>query len=120
MRTPVKHPAQPHVPLSLILGTSDHTFRTSCSRASAICVVFASDGKSEGSVARCKLEHFPVDVLTSTFEDWPLPTDPFDLVIAATSFHWVDPPVRVTKSADALRLGGALATITTRHVAGGS
>lgn len=85
------------------------------------CQIVAVElGPELASVARRKLERFPVDVLNSTFEDWPLLADPFDLVIAATSFHWVDPLVRVTKSADALRLGGALATIATRHVAGGT
>ena len=32
----------------------------------------------------------------------------------------MDPAVRVEKAADALRLGGALATITTHHIAGGT
>jgi SAM-dependent methyltransferase len=44
---------------------------------------------------------------------------PFDAVFAATSFHWIDPAVRVAKSADALRPGGALAVVSTHHVAGG-
>jgi SAM-dependent methyltransferase len=85
------------------------------------CEIVAVElGAELAAVARRKLERFPVDVQNSTFEDWPLPAEPFDLVIAATSFHWVDPLVRVTKSADALRPGGALATIVTEHVAGGS
>src|SRR4051794_24486054 len=83
-------------------------------------IVAVELGAELAEVARRKLARFPVEVLNAAFEDWPLPPDPFDLVIAATSFHWVDPLVRVTKSADALRLGGALATITTSHVAGGS
>jgi hypothetical protein len=41
------------------------------------------------------------------------------VVLAATAFHWIDPEVRVVKAADALRAGGALATVTTQHVAGG-
>lgn len=59
-------------------------------------------------------------VVVAPFEDWPLPTDPFDLVLAATSFHWIDPEVRVAKSADAARVGGAVAVISTQHVAGGT
>ena len=33
---------------------------------------------------------------------------------------WIDPAVRVSKSADALRLGGLLATVGTHHIAGGT
>jgi SAM-dependent methyltransferase len=78
-------------------------------------------GPSMAAVARRKLTPFPeVEVVTSAFEDWPLPQEPFDAAFCATAFHWLDPAVRVTKSADALRPGGALATVTTHHVAGGS
>jgi len=49
-----------------------------------------------------------------------LPARPFDTVVSATALHWIDPSVRVTKAAEALRPGAALATIGTRHVAGGT
>jgi ubiquinone/menaquinone biosynthesis C-methylase UbiE len=49
-----------------------------------------------------------VEVITSTFEDWQLPESKFDLVVAATSFHWVTPEVRYAKSAKALRDQGQL------------
>jgi SAM-dependent methyltransferase len=61
-----------------------------------------------------------VEIVTAAFEDWPLPGEAFDVVFSATAFHWIDPGVRVSKSANALRLGGALATVATHHVAGGS
>ncbi|MBL7260112.1 class I SAM-dependent methyltransferase [Paractinoplanes lichenicola] len=61
-----------------------------------------------------------VEVVTAAFEEWPLAAEPFDLVFSATAFHWIDPAVRVSKSADALRLGGLLATVGTRHIAGGT
>lgn len=78
-------------------------------------------GPRLAEVARRKLAAFPtVHVVNAEFEGWPLPAEPFDLVIAATSFHWLDPSVRVAKSTDALRPGGALAIISTHHVAGGS
>jgi hypothetical protein len=48
-----------------------------------------------------------------------LPMEPFDMVVAATAWHWVDPAIRVMKAAAALRPGGTLATISTHHVAGG-
>jgi SAM-dependent methyltransferase len=59
-------------------------------------------------------------VVTARFEDWPLPAEPFDAVVAATAFHWIDPAVRVAKAADALRPGGALAVVRGQHVWGGT
>lgn len=62
-----------------------------------------------------------VEMVTAEFENWPLPDGPpFDVVVSATSFHWIDPAVRVTKAADALRPGGALAVVRTQHVRGGT
>ncbi|MGH2427611.1 MAG: class I SAM-dependent methyltransferase [Candidatus Limnocylindria bacterium] len=73
------------------------------------------------AIAERRLEAFAnASVVVSAFEDWPLPVEPFDAVVSATAFHWIDPAVRVTKAADALRPDGALATIATHHVAGGS
>jgi SAM-dependent methyltransferase len=83
-------------------------------------IVAVELGVELAAVARRNLARFPeVQVVTAGFEDWPLPAEPFDVVVAATAFHWVDPEVRVAKAADALRPGGALATIATHHVAGG-
>lgn len=83
-------------------------------------VVAVELGAGLAAVARRNLARFPaVEVVTAAFEDWPLPAEPFDLVLAATAFHWIDPVVRVVKAADALRPGGALATVTTHHIAGG-
>jgi SAM-dependent methyltransferase len=78
-------------------------------------------GAGMAAVAQRKLARFSsVEVVVATFEDWPLPSQPFDLVLAATAFHWLDPAVRISKSAAALRHGGALATISTHHIAGGT
>lgn len=60
------------------------------------------------------------EVVTAEFENWPLPAEPFDVVLAATAFHWIDPAVRVTRAADALRAGGALAVVRNQHVMGGT
>ena len=84
-------------------------------------VVAVELGPEMASVARRKLAAFPtVQVVTSAFEDWPLPMEPFDLVFAATAFHWVDPDVRICKAAAALQIGSHLATVRTHHIAGGS
>ncbi|EIV92907.1 trans-aconitate 2-methyltransferase [Frankia sp. QA3] len=84
-------------------------------------IVAVELGPEMAAVARRNLAgHRDVQVLNAVFEDWPLPPEPFDVVFAATAFHWIDPAVRVEKSAAALRPGGALATIATHHVAGGT
>ncbi|MEU4092229.1 class I SAM-dependent methyltransferase [Streptomyces sp. NPDC026673] len=78
-------------------------------------------GPSMAEVARRRLSAFPsVEVVTAAFEDWPLPGEPYDAVVSATAFHWIDPAVRVAKCADALRPGGVLAVVSTHHVYGGS
>lgn len=84
-------------------------------------VVTVELGPEMAAVARRNLAGFDsVEVVTAAFEHWPLPDVPFDVVFSATAFHWVDPAVRVLKSADALRPGGLLAIVGTHHVAGGS
>lgn len=86
------------------------------------CAVTAVElSKDMAAVARDNLAQFPdVQVTVSAFEEWPLPAETFDIVLSATAFHWIDPAVRMTKAADALRPGGVLAVISTHHVAGGS
>lgn len=85
------------------------------------CEIVAIDiGADMAALARRKLARHPsASVIVAAFEDWPLPAQPFDVVVSATAFHWLDPAVRVNKAAEALCPGGALATIATHHVAGG-
>jgi SAM-dependent methyltransferase len=84
-------------------------------------VVAIELGAGLADVARRNVSAFPaVRVVNVAFESWPLPAQRFDAVVAATAFHWIDPAVRESKSADALRPGGALAVVSTHHVAGGS
>lgn len=59
-------------------------------------------------------------VVVADFDVWPLPPEPFDLVVSATAFHWLDPATRMARCAAALRPGGALAVISTHHIAGGT
>lgn len=53
------------------------------------------------------LAYSNVEVITTTFEEWPLEIKKFDAVLAATSFHWVSPKVGYGKVADALKEDGA-------------
>lgn len=48
----------------------------------------------------------PLEVVVEAFEDVDLPTGHFDLAYAATSFHWIDPAVGLSKVHSLLRPGG--------------
>lgn len=57
-----------------------------------------------------------VEVIQAQFEDWQADESAYDLVVAATSWHWVAPEVRYRAAARALRPGGFLAFWTAMHV----
>jgi SAM-dependent methyltransferase len=109
-------------PGSLVLEIGCGTGQLTLPLAKRGCQIVALDiGPDLAAVAGRKLTPFPqAQVIVSAFEEWPLPLRPFDAVVSATAFHWLDPAVRVNKAADALRPGGALATIATHHIAGGT
>lgn len=67
--------------------------------------------------ARRRLAPFPrVSVVNSSFEDWePPPGVRFDLVYAATAWHWLDPRTRYAKAAALLAPGGRLAVWGAEH-----
>jgi SAM-dependent methyltransferase len=74
-------------------------------------------GENMARVARRNLRGQPwAEVHVGTFESWPLPAEPFDLVLAATCWDWIEPAVRFVRAASALRPGGALAIVGTAHV----
>ncbi|ADD42593.1 class I SAM-dependent methyltransferase [Stackebrandtia nassauensis] len=125
------YPARMYEDLAELTGLKpdDHVLELGCGTGQATVslarqgyrVTAVELGAGMATVARRNLASFPdVEVVNSSFEDWPLPSRPFDVVFSATAFYWIDPDVRMDKSADALRLGGALATVTTHHVKGGS
>ena len=66
--------------------------------------------------AREALADYPVDVVETTFEDWHGEPSAYNAVVAATSWHWVDPEIRYAAAARALRPGGHLAVWSTAHV----
>lgn len=48
-------------------------------------------------------------IVNSSFEDWSLQADSFDLAIAADSFHWISPEIGYLKVARALKSTGSAA-----------
>lgn len=67
-------------------------------------------GPSMARVARERLARFAnVEVVSVSFEHWPVEPASFALVMSAQAFHWVSPDVRFQKAAAALHPGGHLA-----------
>ena len=72
-------------------------------------VVAVEPGPALADVVRRRVPEDAVSVIVSAFEDVDLPDASFDLVTAATAFHWIDPDVGVARAARLLRDGGWLA-----------
>ena len=72
-------------------------------------IVSLEPSKSALAIAQNKCAGYSnVEVVNATFEDWDLANKKFDVVLAATSFHWVTPEVRYVKTASALKKNGCL------------
>lgn len=73
-------------------------------------VVCLEPGPNLVRIARRNMAEFPrVTIVNSRFEDFDEAGPPFDMVLAVTSWHWIDPQVRYKKAASVLRPGGVLA-----------
>jgi SAM-dependent methyltransferase len=80
-------------------------------------MVCVEAGLRMAALAAENLAQFPhVSIENARFEEWPLQPGAFHLVIAAQSFHWVDPQVGYERAARCLRPGGALALFWNRPV----
>lgn len=74
-------------------------------------------GARLAAVARRNLAAYPnVRIQEQRFEDWSPDAVRPNLIVAATSFPWVDPAVRYTKSAENLGSGGCCAVVWHAHV----
>jgi ubiquinone/menaquinone biosynthesis C-methylase UbiE len=72
-------------------------------------------GPNLAEVSRRKLSRFvDAEVVTADFDRWEVSPASFDVVVAATAFHWLDPSSRVVRCAEILRPGGSLAIVQTR------
>jgi len=73
-------------------------------------------GPRMAEVARRNLARYPrVEVITSAFESWDPGTRRFDMVFAASSWHWLDPDARYVKAAQVLKPVGTLAILCGNH-----
>jgi ubiquinone/menaquinone biosynthesis C-methylase UbiE len=74
-------------------------------------------GNSLTELAKYELRHYSnVEIITGAFEEVVLPPTSFDLVFAATSFHWIEPSAKFLKPHGLLKNKGHLAIIHTNHV----
>jgi ubiquinone/menaquinone biosynthesis C-methylase UbiE len=69
-------------------------------------------GAAMVQTARRNVRDTGVRFQVCSFEDFA-DIGPFDLIVSATAFHWVDPSVGLAKAAGLLRSGGWLALLTT-------
>jgi SAM-dependent methyltransferase len=75
-----------------------------------LAIVAIEPSAAMAVVARRNCKPFPnVRLECTTFEDWAVEANPFDLVFSAQAWHWVTPEVRYVKAAEALAGGGTLA-----------
>jgi SAM-dependent methyltransferase len=70
-------------------------------------------GAGMAALARQRLTAFPnVEIENSAFEEWDDGGRRFDLVVAASAWHWVDPSVGWRRAHDVLRPGGWMALLS--------
>jgi len=108
------------------LGADDRLLEIGCASGKATLPLVRRDfritcvepGPALAAVGRRNLASFPeVEVVQSRFEDIdPAQHEPFDLVFAATAWHWLDPAVRYRRTWELLRPGGHLAFWGATHV----
>jgi SAM-dependent methyltransferase len=80
---------------------------------SITCVEIGADLAAE---AARNLGGFPrVNIVNGAFETWEPPRAGYDLVFAATAWHWIDPAVRYQRAWGVLRDGGHLAFWSAAH-----
>jgi SAM-dependent methyltransferase len=80
-------------------------------------VVGFEPGANLAATARERLAPFDgVEIVTSSFEAAELEPAGFDLVAAATAWHWVDPVIGYEKAARVLRRPGVIALWWNAHV----
>lgn len=98
---------------SAVLEVGCGTGQATRSLAKLGCSVTAVEpGAGLGALARRNLATFGnVDIETSRFEDWDDAGRRFDVIVAASSWHWVDPAVGWRRAHEVLRPGGWMALL---------
>lgn len=79
---------------------------------SVVCVEL---GAQLAEQARHNCTGFPFEVHVAEFEEWQGQPATFDVVYAATAWHWLDPDVRYKRAHELLRSSGHLAFWSAMH-----
>lgn len=79
---------------------------------SVVCVEM---GAQLAERARETMAGLPAEVHVASFEDWNADPGSFDLVYAATAWHWLEPALRYQKAHRLLRPDGHLAFWSAQH-----
>lgn len=108
------------------LGADDRLLEIGCASGKATLplarrgfhITCVEPGQALATVARRNLSSFPdVQIVQSRFEDIdPSEYELFDLVFAATAWHWLDPAVRYRRAWELLRPEGHLVFWSATHV----
>ena len=98
---------------SSVLEVGCGTGQATRSLAALGCSVTAVEpGEGMGTLARQRLGAFPnVEVETSSFEAWDDHSRRFDVLLAASAWHWVDPSIGWQRAHDVLQPGGWMALL---------
>lgn len=105
--TVAANPGDDDTVLEIGCGTGQATRRLA---TSGFQIVALDPGPELIRIARDRLaKHSNIEFVNATFEAWPPRPDPFKLVLAAQSLHWVAPEIQFVKAAEALIPGGYLA-----------
>jgi SAM-dependent methyltransferase len=125
--------ARPSYPPALIEQVVEHAqlsprsklLEVGCGPATAT-VVFAELGLSMlclepnpdfYRLAQHNCQQYPnVEIQNSAFEEWPLEANGFDVVLAASSFHWIPADVGYPKAAQALKRNGHLVLLWNKEL----
>lgn len=108
------------------IGPADRLLEIGCATGKAtlplarrgLAITGLEPGPELAAAARRNLAAFPaVTVVTTDFETWAAPPgETFDLVFAATAWHWIDPAAGFRRAWELLRPGGHLAIWNQGHV----
>jgi SAM-dependent methyltransferase len=79
---------------------------------SVLCIEM---GRRLAQRARQNLAGFPVEIHETPFERWESEQGAFDLIYAATAWHWLDPAIRYRKAFQLLQPSGHLAFWSALH-----
>ncbi len=90
-------------------GTGLATLELARRGASSIVAIEPDGRMAERLRAKAAAAGAAIEVVEAGFEEYEPPAGAFDLVTAATSFHWVDEAAGLAKARRGLRAGGAIA-----------